>query len=143
MGTAQAMKSSDPLLDAWEKTLARRRDAVAIFATSGKGLRTFGEIEQSARNFLQGMDVFREGDVLGVQIGNHEDWPAILLSCLRRHLAVLPLEQSISEQQRHEALEICKATAVVSAVHSGGSPEIVRLKTAGATPDWAENPQIS
>jgi len=139
-GTAQAMKSSDPLLEAWEKTLARRRDAVAIFATSGKGLRTFGEIEQRARDFLQGMDVFREGDVLGVQIGNHEDWPAILLSCLRRHLVVLPLEQSISEQQRHEALEICKATAVVSAVHSGGSPEIVRLKTAGATPDWGENP---
>src|SRR6266545_1747734 len=140
MGTAQAMKSSDPLLEAWEKTLARRRNAVAIFATSGKGLRTFDEIEQSTRDFLQGMDVFREGDVLGVQIGNHEDWPAILLGCLRRHLAVLPLEQSISEQQRREALEICKATAVVSAAPSEGSPEIVRLKTAGTTPDWGENP---
>ncbi len=140
MGTAQAMKSSDPLLEGWEKTLARRRDAVAIFATSGKGLRTFGEIEQRTRDFLQGMDVFREGDVLGVQIGNHEDWPAILLGCLRRHLAVLPLEQSISEQQRREALEICKATAVVSAAPSEGSPEIVRLKTAGTTPDWGENP---
>src|SRR6266498_1517513 len=140
MGTAQAMKSSDPLLEGWEKTLARRRDAVAIFATSGKGLRTFGEIEQRTRDFLQGMDVFREGDVLGVQIGNHEDWPAILLGCLRRHLAILPLEPSISEQQRREALEICKATAVVSAVPSEGSPEIVRLKTARTTPDWGENP---
>src|SRR6266511_5395687 len=100
MDTAQAMKSSDPLLEAWEKTLARSRDAVAIFATRGKGLQTFGAIEQSTRDFFERMDVFREGDVLGVQIGNHEDWPAIVLGCLRRQLAVHPLEQSISEQQR-------------------------------------------
>ena len=134
------MKSSDPLLQDWEKTLARKRDAPAIFATSGEVLRTFGDIEQRARDLLRSMDVFHEGNVLAVQIGNQEDWPSILIACLRRHSVVLPLEQSISEHQRDEALEICKATAVVSAVPGGGSPEIVRLGKADSTPDWRGNP---
>ena len=38
-----------------------------------------------------------------IQIGNHEDWPSILLTCLRKELMVLPLEQSISNQQRDAA----------------------------------------
>ena len=134
------MKSSDPLLQDWEKTLARKRDAPAIFATSGEVLRTFGDIEQRARDLLRSMDVFHEGNVLAVQIGNQEDWPSILIACFRRHSVVLPLEQSISEHQRDEALEICKATAVVSAVPGGGSPEIVRLGKADSTPDWRGNP---
>ncbi|HEV3100394.1 MAG TPA: class I adenylate-forming enzyme family protein [Candidatus Udaeobacter sp.] len=134
------MKSSDPLLQDWEKTLARKRDAPAIFATSGEVLRTFADVEQRARDLLQSIDVFHEGNVLAVQIGNHEDWPAILIGCLRRHLVVLPLEQSMSEHQRDEALKICKVKALVSAVPGGGSPEIVRLGTADCTPDWRENP---
>jgi Acyl-CoA synthetases (AMP-forming)/AMP-acid ligases II len=133
------MKSSDPLLKAWEKTLAQKRDAAAILATSGEVLRTFGEIEQRTRDLLQRIDVFREGDVFAVQIGNHEDWPSIFLGCLRKHLIVLPLEQSISERQRDEALEICKAKAVMFAVPSGGPPEIVRLEAADTTADWREN----
>jgi acyl-coenzyme A synthetase/AMP-(fatty) acid ligase len=134
------MKSSDPLLRAWEKTLARKRDAPAIFAASGEVLRTFGEIEQRTRDLLKRIDVFREGDVLGVQIGNHEDWPSIFIACLARHLVVLPLEQSISKQQCDEALEICRAKAVVSVVPSGSSPRIFRLRTADATADWGGNP---
>jgi acyl-CoA synthetase (AMP-forming)/AMP-acid ligase II len=132
------MKSSDPLLEAWEKTLARKRDAAAIFATSGQVLRTFDEIERRTRDFLESIGAFHEGDVLAVQVGNHEDWPSILIGCLRRHLIVLPLEQSISEQQRGDALEICKARALVSAIPSGGTPEIIRLRTGDTTPDWGE-----
>ena len=134
------MISSDPLLQDWEKTLARKRDAPAIFATSGEVLRTFGDVEQRARDLLQSIDVFHEGNVLAVQIGNHEDWPSVLIGCLRRHLVVLPLEQSMSEHQRDEALEICKVKALVSAIPSGGSPEIIRMGTADCTPDWRENP---
>jgi long-chain acyl-CoA synthetase len=132
------MKSSDPLLDAWEKTLARKHGAPAIFATSGEVLRTFGEIEQRTHDLLKRIDGFCEGDVLGVQIGNHEDWPAILVACLRRRLVVLPLEQSISKQQRDAALEVCKAIALVSAIPSGPI-EIVRLKKADPTPDWGDD----
>ena len=134
------MKSSDQLLQAWEKTLARKRDAPAIFATSGEVLRTFGDVEQRARELSRSIDVFHEGNVLAVQIGNQEDWPSILIGCLRRNLVVLPLEQSISEHQRDEAFEICKVKAVVSVVPGGGTPEIIRLGTAGSTPDWRGNP---
>ncbi len=132
------MKSSDPLLEAWEKTLARKRDAPAIFATSGEVLRTFGEIEQRTRDLLQNIGGFPEDNVLAVQIGNHEDWPSILIGCLRRHLVVLPLEQSISERQHAEALKVCRVNGVVSAVPGGGSPGIVRLSTVDATPNWGE-----
>jgi long-chain acyl-CoA synthetase len=132
------MKSSDPLLKAWEKTLARQRDAAAIFATTGEALRTFDDVEQRARDFLRSLGVFRQGDVLAIQIGNHEDWPSILIGCLRMQLVVLPLEQSLGEQQRDEALKICRVKAVVSALPSGGRPEIIRLRTADTTPDWGE-----
>ena len=120
------------------KTLARKRAAPAIFATSGEVLRTFGEIEERTRDVLKKTDVVREGDVLGVQIGNHEDWPSIFIACLSRHLVVLPLEQSISQQQRDEALEICRASAAVSGISSEGSPEITRLRTGDTKPNWDE-----
>ena len=132
------MKSSDPLLEVWEKTLARKRDAPAIFAPSGEVLRTFGEIEQRTRDLLRNIDVFPRRQRSRSPIGNHEDWPSILIGCLRKHLVVLPLEQSISEQQRAEALNICRVNVVVSAVPGGGSPEIIRLRTADSTPDWRD-----
>ena len=99
------MKSSDPLLQAWEKTLAQKGNAPAIFNASGKVVRTFADIEQRAKELLPDTDLFQEGDVLAVQVGNNEDWPSILLGCLRRNLVVLPLEQSISERQRDEHTE--------------------------------------
>ncbi len=140
MSFAQAMKSSDPLLEAWQKTLERKRDAPAIFATSGKVLRTFGDIEQRTRDLSQRIDIFRQHDVLAVQIGNHEDWPSILIGCVRRRLVLLPLEQSINQRQRDDALDICKAKGVVSAVPSGGAPEIIRLRRANIRPNWGERP---
>ena len=134
------MKSSDHLLEAWEKTVARKCDTPAILATSGEVRRTFGDIERDARKLLQRLDVLAEGSVFAVQIGNHEDWASILIACLHKHLVALPLEQSISQQQRDAALQVCSASAVVSAVPSGNSPDIFRLRTAGATVDWRENP---
>jgi long-chain acyl-CoA synthetase len=136
------MKSSDPLLGAWVKTLARKRDAPAIFATSGEVLRSFGEIEERTRDFLKKIDVVREGDVLAVQIGNHEDWPSIFIACLSRRLVLLPLEQSISQQQRDEALDICRARAVMSAFSGEGAPEIIRLSTGDIKPDWGKRRPI-
>jgi long-chain acyl-CoA synthetase len=135
------MKSTDSLLNAWQETL-RRADAPAIFNTSGEAIRTFAEIEEGACDFESKLKVFDPGNIVGVQIGNHEDWPSIFIACLRRGLVVLPLEQSISDAQRDAALEICKAKAVVSAVPSGERPEISRLRTADATADWDESPPV-
>src|SRR5437870_12510854 len=132
------MNSSDPMLAAWRRTVARAKDLPAIFNTRGEVVRKFSEIEERARDFETKMEMFNAGSVIAIQIGNHEDWPSILIACLRGRLVVLPLEQSISDQQRDAALEFCKARAVVSAVPSGDSPQVFRLRTADATADWGE-----
>jgi long-chain acyl-CoA synthetase len=132
------MKSLDPLLAEWDKILARKGDAAAILTTTGQVWRTFRDIEEIARDFGEKIDGFRAGEVVAVQIGNHEDWPSILLACLRKQLVVLPLERSISERERDAALEICGASVVVTAA-PGTPPEVLRL-TIASTPegDWGE-----
>src|SRR6266496_2135366 len=137
---AQGMKSTDPLLNAWRQTLRRAKDGPAIVNTCGKLLRKFTDVEKRACDFEPNVEMFSPGSVIAIQIGNHEDWPSILIACLRRHLVVLPLEQSMNDRQRGEALEICKAKAVVSAVPSGSSPETIQLGIADCTPDWHGNP---
>ena len=132
------MKSTDPLLDAWLETLRCAKDGPAILNTHGKVLRKFSDVEERASHFESNLKIFTPGSVVAIQIGNHDDWPSILIACLRNRLVVLPLEQSISGQQRDAALKVFGATALVSAASSGGSPEISRLRTADATTDWAE-----
>ena len=121
------MKSSDPLLMAWSETFSQKGDASAIFATDGKILRTFREVEERAREFQATIDIFPEHSVVAIQIGNHEDWPSILIAALRKRLVVLPLEQSISDQQRDAALEICQAAGIVETtvrkIDNRGSPK--------------------
>ncbi len=133
---AQGMKSRDVLLTAWEQTVGRAKDLPAIFSTHGQVVRKFTDIEQRARDFGMSMRMFDSGSVIAVQIGNHEDWPSILIACLRQRLVVLPLEQSMSGQQRDAALKVCQAIAVVSAVPSGNSPQILQPGTADATVRW-------
>ena len=134
------MKSTDALLDSWRHTLSRAKDRPAILTTHGQVLRKFRDIEEGACKFEPKLEMLRPGSVIAIQIGNHEDWPSILIACLRSDLVVLPLEQSVNDQQRNATLELCKAGAVVSAVPSGAAPDISRLRTADATPDWGENP---
>src|SRR4029453_14780647 len=96
----QGMKSSDALLAAWQRTVGSAKDSPAILNTRGEVVRKFSEIDECARVFGRKIEAFKAGSVIGVQIGNHEDWASILIACVRRHLVVLPLEQSISDQQR-------------------------------------------
>ena len=114
------MKAKDGLLERWETILARKGDAPAIFNTRGQINRTFRAIDEYARKFESKIDRFAAGSVIAVQIGNHEDWPSILIACLRRGMIVLPLEQSISDHQRDAALKICNASGVVAAAVTGG-----------------------
>jgi long-chain acyl-CoA synthetase len=134
------MKSSDALLDAWRRTVGRDKDSPAILDAHGEVIRKFSEIDVRARDFEMNIETFKAGSVIAIQIGNHEDWASILIACLRRRLVVLPLEQSISDQQRDAALKICRAGAVVSAVPSGNSPALFRLKTSDVAANWGEQP---
>src|SRR5439155_1049472 len=111
----------------------------AVFEATGRIARSFLDIEEHARAFQAKMDKLLAGAVVAVQIGNHKDWPAVFIACLRKQLVVLPLDQSIGEQQRDAALEICRASALVSAVPSENSPQVIRLRTADTTTDWGEN----
>ena len=136
----QEMKSNDALLAGWRETVGRAKDSPAIFNTRGQVLRKFSDIEERARDFETKIDMLGAGSVIAIQIGNHEDWPSILIACLRKRLVVLPLEQSISDQERDAALEVCQARSVVSAIPSGNSPEVLPLRTAASTARWGENP---
>ena len=133
------MKRGDSLLLAWQTTISRKGDDAAVFDATGRIARSFRDIEGHARAFEVKMDKLPPRAVVAVQIGNHEDWPAVFIACLRKQLVVLPLDQSIGEQQRDAALEICRASALVSAVPSENSPQIIRLRTADTTADWGEN----
>jgi long-chain acyl-CoA synthetase len=135
----QAMKPGDPLLVAWQKTVSHKSDDAAVLDSAGKIARSFDEIEQQARLFEKKIDALPSGAVVAVQIGNHEDWPSILIACLRRQLIVLPLDESIGEQQRTAALEICRASALVSTVPGSNSPEMIQLRTGDTPADWGEN----
>jgi acyl-CoA synthetase (AMP-forming)/AMP-acid ligase II len=134
------MKSEDALLAAWNQVLRREADRPAIFDPAGEIVRTFRQIEEQAHDFEAKIDIFHAAEVVAVQIGNHEDWPSILIACLRKRLVGLPLEQSISEHQRDASLKICRATALAFAVTNGNSPEIVGLGTTDATPNWRGEP---
>src|SRR6266702_36647 len=107
------MKATDGLLERWETILARKGDAPAIFNTRGQINRTFRAIDEYACKFESKIDSFAAGSVIAVQIGNHEDWPSILIACLRRGMIVLPLEQSMTDQQRDAAAKICRASGII------------------------------
>ena len=100
------MKSDDALLAAWEKTLARKEDAPAIFDPNGGVSRTFREIDNRADSLETEIDT-TGNQVHPIDIGNHPDWPSILLACLRLRRIALPLEKSITAAQHAAALKIC------------------------------------
>src|SRR3954471_23268001 len=133
------MKDGDPLLFAWQTTISHRGNDAAIYDLSGSIARSFRDIEEHARAFEDRMGSLLPGTVVAVQIGNHEAWPGIFIGCLRKQLVVLPLDQSMGQQQRDVALEICRAGVLVSAVLGESSPQVVRVMTTDTKADWGEN----
>src|SRR5205814_5153947 len=81
---AQAKPCEDALLAAWEKTRAEEPRRPAIFDPAGTVVRTFSAIERRSRFYAQKLGDLAPGDILAIQIGNHADWPPLLLACLRR-----------------------------------------------------------
>jgi long-chain acyl-CoA synthetase len=126
------MKSEDPFLTAWAETLARKKHSAAILDRSGEVLRTFADIEAQARELAEKLKLFNASTVIGVQIGNHPDWPAILIACLRAGIAVLPLEESMAERERDAALRLCRASGLIG--HD------IRKINQEPGPDWGSNP---
>ena len=137
------MKASDPLLVAWAKTLGRKREKPAIFDRSGAPLRTFGQIEKAATEFGSRLNAFGAGAVVAVQIGNHPDWPSIMLACLRGGLVVVPLDHSISEPDRATALEVCRASGLISRAnfaHGNGAYTLTISSLNRSVIRWSQPP---
>jgi long-chain acyl-CoA synthetase len=122
------------LLAAWTETLVRQRDAPAIFNTQREILCRFGGIEALSRHYEMGpLADLRAGEILAIQIGNHAHWPALLVACLRRKIVVLPVERTVSDQERASALQTCRAAGLITQVEEG----IERLTDPGVI-DWNE-----
>ena len=121
----------DPILEAWEETLEKNRQRAAILDAQGKIARTFSEIEERTGHFATQLAAIPPGQVIAIQIGNHPDWPSLFLACLRKQLVVLPLEQTISDEQKHNAFKICRVVA--AAVSGGRDVQILPPETAAAT----------
>ena len=128
----QVTKAADPLLLAWEDTLERCRAEAAIFDPQRRVLFRFGEIEALSRSYETGLlEALRAGEILAIQLGNHPHWLALFLACLRREIVVLPLERTMSEQERASALQTCRAAGLLAHLEAG----IEQLKP-GGTIDW-------
>src|SRR5438132_13405883 len=102
------MKTKDVLLERWEAVIAQRPAATAIFNTGGESVRTFRQVDDRAHDFESKIDNLAAGNVVAVQIGNHQDWPSILIACFRREVVVLLLEQSMTYQQRVASLRVLR-----------------------------------
>ncbi len=112
---SQGMKSRDPILQRWQATLGREPQRPALLDPTGPVLRTFQEIDAEAAQFEARFAALPAGTVLAVQIGNHPDWPSVLLAGLRRELVLLPLETTITLQERAAVLEMSRARALLFA----------------------------
>lgn len=126
--------AADPLLAAWDETLARRGAEPAVYDSRGRVVFRFRELEELSRSCA--LD-FRPGEILALQMGNHPHWPAWFLTALRRGVVVLPLEQTVSAQERASALRTCRAAGLMT---GPGKPS-ERLAETGAI-DWADRPPV-
>ncbi|HEU0273433.1 MAG TPA: fatty acid--CoA ligase family protein [Candidatus Udaeobacter sp.] len=124
------MKSSDPLLEAWEETLVRKGDAPAIYASSGKVISTFFDIERHALAAEAKMPASKPFGINPIQIGNHSDWPSLFLACLRMQRVVLPIDDSIS---KHQAEAIFSIAARSGTTDWGANPPTLFKLTSGTT----------
>ena len=124
------MKAQDPLLAAWEETLARKRDAPAIFNPDGEVVSSFLQIEERARAIEAKMPTARPHNINAIQIGNHEDWPPIFLACLRTQRVVLPIDESVGKEQADTAVSIAAKSGIVD---WGDKPPSLFKLTSGTT----------
>lgn len=103
---------ANPLLAAWQKTLARFGPQPALYAPTGQVLRTFAGIESEARKVENLLTSLPPHSVVAVQIGNSEQWPELLLALWRQRHIPLPLGD-LGEAELAYALDTCRATALV------------------------------
>lgn len=86
-----APASDNPILAAWQQTLARFGQGPAIYSTAGEVQRTFVQIGLEAVKIGRLFDRIPAHSVVAVQVGNSERVPELLLALWRRELIPLLL----------------------------------------------------
>lgn len=126
--------AENAVLAAWKETLGRCRARSAILSPTGLAVRTFAEIETEARQIERLFDGFASGSVIAVEIGNSDQWPALLLALFRRGLIPLPLGGHLQRGELQGALKTCRAGALVNV--DGDTLKIRRLETQDGARCW-------
>ena len=102
------------ILAAWQNTLAERAAAPAIYSVEGGVLRTFADIGAEAALMQEKLSIFKNGNVVAIQIGNKPSWPALFLACLEQGLVLLPLGSHIERAEYEIAVATCHVRGRVS-----------------------------
>lgn len=140
------MKSEDPLISAWEATLARKASTPAIFDTTGGVARTFADIEMRAKAFQAEMQGRVRGEIHALDLGNDPDWPSVFLACLRTGLVALPLEDASAAAQSETLTKFVRPggwgenVPVLLKLTSGttAAPRAIRFRSAQLLADCAQ-----
>jgi hypothetical protein len=114
----------DPILTAWERTCANNRDRAAIFDSQGKVARTVSRNRRPCPSICGrvGKDRARSGSC---HPNREPSGLAIAVSgLLAKRIVVLPLEQTISDEQRQNAFRLCQVAgfATLSSRAENASP---------------------
>ena len=125
--------AENPILAAWQATLARRGDAPAILGANGDVLRTFAGIEAEAAVLDATLEKLPARAVVAVQLGNDAMFPAVLIALWRRSLIPLPLDRSLERDPLAAALGVCGARAFVTRAPDGTL--LVEERSGGDGPD--------
>ena len=104
------------LLERWALVLERKADAAALFDASGNVLATFTEIERESAVWQEKFRTLPARAVIGIQLGNHPAWPAVLLAIWRNNQGALPLDASLRGEMTQQILQTAGASALLAGV---------------------------
>lgn len=123
----------NPILAAWQNTLARFGQNPAIFSPTGAVLRTFVQIGLEALKMGRLFERLPPHSVVGVQLENSESWPELLLALWRCKLIPLPLGD-LGQTELAYTLGACRAAALVT--NQGGPMIVHRRPVADDATHW-------
>ncbi|MEO7933812.1 MAG: class I adenylate-forming enzyme family protein [Chthoniobacterales bacterium] len=105
--------SSLTLLERWSLVLEKKANQPALFAADGSVLATFAGIERESGVWQEKLTAFPAIAVIGIQLGNHPAWPAVLLAIWRNNQIALPLDASLREELTRQILQTAGASALL------------------------------
>lgn len=101
------------LLERWASVLQKKGSSPALYHTTGQVLASFEDIERESGVWQRKLAVFPARSVIGIQLGNHEAWPAILLAIWRAGQIALCLDASLRADLSGQILQNASARALI------------------------------